>query len=370
MGIKSFLNQLLEAEAISKPSGTVSGTPIRPEETSGGDPKLVQALVGTLRAMGEGSFDMDDADGDTVRARFEELAAMAESGSPEKIDTIAETVAAHRRRERHWVTKVMRDLGETVVSLMTRLGRNVTLDRSADLRVEIQLKRLRGAVAQDNLMEVRKEVLSAADTIAGALKERDDRQRSEMAAISRQLESLKSELTHTRKEMALDGLTRIYNRASLDEHLASVSSLAVLSGREACLLMVDVDHFKAVNDTWGHQAGDAVLKAIAEQLVKAFPRRTDFVGRYGGEEFAVVLGEDGAGTGMMLAQRLLDKARNLVVPWEDQEIKVTVSVGVAGFHDNSGADPRSEDPVRDWVARADKALYAAKSEGRDRAIQG
>lgn len=370
MGIKSFLNQLLEAEALPKSTGTVSSPAIRPEEAPVRDPQLVQALVGTLRAVGEGSFDMDDADVESVRARFEELAGMAQSGSQEMIDTIAETVAAHRRRERHWVTKVMRDLGETVVSLMTRLGRNVTLDRSADLRVESQLKRLRGAVAQDNLMEVRKEVLSAADTIAGALKERDDRQRSEMAAISRQLESLKSELTHTRKEMALDGLTRIYNRASLDDHLLGVASLAVLSGREACLLMVDVDHFKAVNDTWGHQAGDAVLKAIAEQLVKAFPRRTDFVGRYGGEEFAVVLGEDGGGTGMMLAQRLLEKVRDLVVPWEEQEIKVTVCVGVAGFHDESAEDPRTEDLVRDWVARADKALYVAKSEGRDRAVQG
>lgn len=369
MGIKTFLNQLLEAEALPKPSGPVSSTVARPDPGASTDPQLVQALVGTLRAVGEGSFDMDDADVDSVRSRFEELAGLAESGSPEKIGTIAETVAAHRRRERHWVTKVMRDLGETVVSLMTRLGRNVTLDRSADLRVETQLKRLRGAVAQDNLLEVRREVLSAADTIAGALKERDDRQRSEMAAISRQLESLKSELTHTRKEMALDGLTRIYNRASLDDHLQGVASLAVLSGREACLLMVDVDHFKAVNDTWGHQAGDAVLKAIADQLVKAFPRRTDFVGRFGGEEFAVVLGEDGPGTGMMLAQRLLEKVRGLVVPWEEHEIKVTVSVGVAGFHDESPTDPRTEDLVRDWVARADKALYAAKSGGRDRAIQ-
>lgn len=369
MGIKTFLNQLLEAEATPKTSGAVSAAAIRPEVPSSPDQRLVKALVETLRAVGEGSFDMDDADVASVRARFEELARLAESGSSEKIGTIAETVSAHRRRERHWVTKVMRELGETVVNLMTRLGRNVTLDRSSDLRVESQLQRLRGAVAQDNLLEVRREVLSAADTIAGALKERDERQRSEMAAISRQLESLKSELTHTRKEMSLDGLTRIYNRASLDEHLLGVASLAVLSGREACLLMVDVDHFKSVNDTWGHQAGDAVLKAIAEQLVKAFPRRSDFVGRFGGEEFAVVLGEDGGSTGMMLAQRLLEKVRTLVVPWEDQEIRVTVSVGVAGFHDETSEDPRSEDLVRDWVARADRALYAAKSEGRDRALQ-
>ena len=193
------------------------------------------------------------------------------------------------------------------------------------------------------------------------MKERDERQRSEMAAISRQLESLRSELTHTRKEMSMDGLTRIYNRASLDEHMESVVSISVLSGRDACLLMVDIDHFKAVNDTWGHQAGDAVLRAVADLLVKCFPRRSDFVGRYGGEEFVVVLGEDGAATGRMLAQRLLERARELVVSWEGQEIRVTVSVGIAAFADGDG--------VKEWVARADKALYEAKAGGRDQAVE-
>jgi diguanylate cyclase (GGDEF)-like protein len=361
MGIRRFLNQLLEPEE----GGAPTGAPSSPAETrpvlEEGDPALVRVLADTLRAVGEGAFDMDDLDGDSVRARFDDLARRVESADAESLRALPETVATHRRRERHWVTRMVRDMGETVVGLITRLGRNVALDRASDGRVGEQLQRLRGAVDKENLAQVRREVLSAVETIGSAMKERDDRQRTEMATISRQLESLKAELTHTRKEMALDGLTRLYNRPSLDEHLENVASISVLSGRSSSLLMVDIDHFKKVNDTWGHQAGDAVLRAVADLLVKCFPRRSDFVGRFGGEEFAIVLGEDGQSTGAMLAGRMLERCRELVVPWEGQEIQVTLSVGVAGF--------AGSESVREWVGRADKALYEAKSTGRDRVVQ-
>jgi len=363
MGIKKFLNQLLESESTIQVESAPPPGVVRSEAPPVvADSMLIKALADTLRAVGEGAFDMDDADGEAIKAHFNELARHVEVADVESLKTLPDNVAAHRRRERHWVTKTMRDMAETVVGLITRLGRNVVLDRSSDSKVDAQLHRLRGAVEHDNPILVRKEVLSAVETISVALKERDERQRTEMAAVSRQLESLKAELSHTRKEMALDGLTRLYNRASLDEHLENVSSIAVLSGRDACLLMVDVDHFKAVNDTWGHQAGDAVLKALSDQLVKSFPRRSDFVGRYGGEEFAIVLGEDGTPTGSMLAQRFVERMRQVVVPWEGQEIRVTVSVGIAGFH--------GDETVKEWVARADKGLYEAKAAGRDRCVEG
>ncbi len=360
MGIRRFLNQLLESEeggSAAEPQAPQAGVRVQAEE---GDSGLVRVLADTLRAVGEGAFDMDDLDGDSVRARFDDLARRVESADTESLRSLPETVATHRRRERHWVTRMVRDMGETVVGLITRLGRNVALDRASDGKVGEQLQRLRGAVDKENLVQVRREVLSAVETIGSAMKDRDDRQRTEMAAISRQLESLKAELTHTRKEMALDGLTRLYNRPSLDEHLENVASISVLSGRSSSLLMVDIDHFKKVNDTWGHQAGDAVLRAVSDLLVKSFPRRSDFVGRFGGEEFAIVLGEDGQTTGAMLAGRMIERCRELVVSWEEQEIRVTLSVGVAAF--------AGSESVREWVGRADKALYEAKSTGRDRVV--
>ncbi|MCB9497057.1 MAG: GGDEF domain-containing protein [Fibrobacteria bacterium] len=366
MGIRNFINQLLESDddPFHPPPSSV-GAPSDVGESSVGeppDPGLVRALAETLRAVGEGSFDMDDADGDEVRARFEEMARRVESRDPSTLRTLAENVSTHRRRERHWVTKTMRDMADTVVGLAHRLGRNVVLDRASDGKVDGQLHRLKAAAASENPSHLRKEVLSAVEQIASAVREREDRQRSEMAAIARQLESLKAELAHTRKEMAIDGLTRLYNRASLDEHLRNIHAIAVLSGRSACLLMIDLDHFKNVNDTHGHQAGDAVLKSVADLLAKSFPRRGDFVARYGGEEFVVVLSEDDVSTGTMLATRLLERCRQLVVAWEGVEIQVRLSVGVAGFE--------GDGEVGDWLARADEAMYQAKEEGRDRVVAG
>lgn len=362
MGIKKFLSQLIEPESsFTDIPPSHSGTESEQISPARGGGAHLRVLADVVRAVGEGAFDMGEDGEESIRARFEELARGVDAGDEVRIAGLPESVASHRRKERHWVTRSVREMAETVVGLVTRLSRNVALDRGSDSRVGEQLDRLKGAVAHEDLAKIRSEVLSAVETIGEAIKERDERQRSEMAAISRQLVSLRNELTHTRKEMALDGLTRLYNRASLDEHMESVASIALLSGREACLLMVDVDHFKSVNDTWGHQAGDAVLKGVADTLVKSFPRRSDFVGRYGGEEFAIVLGEDGAATARMLAQRLMERVRESEVPWEGQAIRVTVSVGIAQFGES--------DSVKEWVARADRALYQAKTEGRDRAVE-
>lgn len=364
MGIRKFLNQLLEPESSFQEDGdAVRSSVTNAPETAAAttrEASCVKTLADVVRAVGEGCFDMGEEKGDVLRERFDSLARQIDSGEARMLG-LSEGIASHRRRERLWVTKNLRDMAEMVVGLITRLSRNVSLDRSSNSKVDVQLLRLRGAVEHDDLATMRTEILSAVETIGFALKERDERQRSEMEAISRQLEALKNELTHTRKEMALDGLTRLYNRASLDEHMDSVASIAVLSGRAACLLMIDIDHFKKVNDTWGHQAGDAVLRAVADMLVKSFPRKSDFVGRYGGEEFAVVLGEDGAATAHMLSERLLERIHGMALAWEDTEIRVTVSIGIAPFHEDGS--------VKDWIERADKALYQAKSEGRDRIIE-
>lgn len=363
MGIRKFLNQLIEPESTlpEDPTTPPDKEEVAAPEAGNKDFFYVRTLAEVVRAVGEGCFDMGEEKVELIRGRFEDLARRIDAGEATRIPGISEGIASHRRRERHWVTKNVRDMAETVVGLITRLSRNVSLDRSGDSKIGEQLSRLKGAVEHEDLPMMRNEVLAAVETIGTALKERDERQRSEMAAISHQLEALKNELTHARKEMAIDGLTRLYNRASLDEHMESVASISVLSGRDTCLLMVDIDHFKDVNDTWGHQAGDAILKSLSDLLVKSFPRKNDFVGRYGGEEFAVVLGEDGAVTGRMLSQRLLERVRETVVVWEGQEIRVTVSIGIAQF---SGCES-----VKDWIARADKALYQAKSEGRDRVIE-
>ena len=99
--------------------------------------------------------------------------------------------------------------------------------------------------------------------------------------------------------------------------------------QSACLMLVDIDHFKWANDKFGHPTGDAVLKELARCLTRCFLRKEDFVARYGGDEFAVVIAEDSLSTARVLGERLLDAIRNLEVRVDDTPLKITASVGVA-----------------------------------------
>jgi two-component system cell cycle response regulator len=157
-----------------------------------------------------------------------------------------------------------------------------------------------------------------------------------------------------------DGLTRAFNRRYFEERLISEFAFAARHGSALCVLLVDIDEFKRVNDRYGHQCGDLVLRTIGAELRTAL-RTEDVLARYGGEEFAVLARGIAASGARMLAERLRSTVERARMEWEGQPIAVTISVGMA--HNHSGA--AATDPHR-LVAAADKALYAAKGAGRNR----
>jgi diguanylate cyclase (GGDEF)-like protein len=122
--------------------------------------------------------------------------------------------------------------------------------------------------------------------------------------------------------------------------------------------MCDIDHFKRVNDTYGHSAGDAVIQQVAAAVKKNL-RSTDVAGRYGGEEFAVLLLDTTVDQAMFFAERLRKNVEAMAVEYNQQVLRVTVSIGVAEYHEDMGE-------YRDWLEAADKALYQSKAAGRNR----
>ena len=154
----------------------------------------------------------------------------------------------------------------------------------------------------------------------------------------------------------IDMLTNIYNRRHLDEHLRSVISAARRHDRTIGVLLVDIDHFKDVNDEHGHLAGDAVLREVAARLQAAM-RTEDALGRWGGEEFLAVLTDTPPEGVRTMAERLRQVIAAAPFTLDDgSQIRVTVSVG----HTNG------TDDAEILVHRADDALYVAKAEGRNR----
>ena len=188
-------------------------------------------------------------------------------------------------------------------------------------------------------------------------------------AYDNMLEALERSTEHLRQLSYMDPLTKLWNRRRFQEVMHDRLSLLRRKGGMLSVAMLDIDHFKTVNDTWGHAAGDAVLQALAA-LLRDSVRQSDIVARLGGEEFALVL--DGADQDATLA--VLEKIRHacaaLSVHWEQETIRFTISIGVVlheelqpGLH---LSDPAPETLLASLLEHADTALYASKQQGRNR----
>jgi two-component system cell cycle response regulator len=157
-----------------------------------------------------------------------------------------------------------------------------------------------------------------------------------------------------------DSLTGMLNRRYFEERMAGEFCYAARHGSALSVLLIDVDHFKRINDSHGHQAGDEVLREVANQL-RAAVRAEDVAARYGGEEFAVLARGIDVSAARVLAERLRTCVERASIQWRDKRLSVTVSVGFA--HNHAGSAVSKPDQL---LAAADQALYAAKSGGRNR----
>ena len=156
-----------------------------------------------------------------------------------------------------------------------------------------------------------------------------------------------------------DRLTQLYNRGYWEDCLIKEFARHKRTNEPCSLIMFDIDHFKKVNDTYGHQAGDEVIRTTAK-AVKDKVRTTDIAGRYGGEEFGIILIDTKGDGALLLAQRLRKHIESMLVHYEGLEIQYTISLGI------SEVDAQMRDH-KQWLEQADQALYTAKETGRNQA---
>jgi len=188
---------------------------------------------------------------------------------------------------------------------------------------------------------------------------------AQKAATQAESERLKAEIARRvalevdlRVQASTDALTGLINRRAFMDRFTHELARSQRHGPSPTLLMLDIDHFKKINDKFGHPAGDAVLAHLA-QLLKSSVRNVDIVGRIGGEEFAVVLVETNAQMAAPVIERLLERLRKTTVPLADAtQLKFTASIG--------STEILWADTIDTAIQRADEALYTAKKSGRDR----
>ena len=179
---------------------------------------------------------------------------------------------------------------------------------------------------------------------------------TELREANRQLEAF----SHT------DGLLQIANRGYFDEQIALACAHSHRQSEPLGLLMIDVDFFKRFNDTYGHQAGDDCLKAIAKAVGSSLLRKTDLLARYGGEELAIILpGTDAKGV-ELIAKAIIDSVAALKIPHKNSDVTQHVTISVGGV----STIARRDDACACLIAAADAALYQAKESGRNRFCLG
>ncbi len=331
-----------------------------------------------LRALGDGSFDLDDMDKATLKSHLASWARhVLMGGERPQLDGeplpgldgdrrdwtgLLASLRSIRERESAYVGRTVSDLREVIHVVVRSLGRAVTEDRRSDDRLGRSLTNLNGALESNDLAMLRREVQSTVSIIESVVEARRIRHEKQLEDLAGKLEKISVQLVEARGQAEIDPLTKCYSRSSLDKHLDELVEMGVVLGKGAVLYMIDVDHFKWVNDKFGHPVGDRTIQSVALALRRAFQRSGDFVARYGGDEFAAVVQTDAEESARVIADRALFAARDVEIPHPkgEEAIRISISIGAAPLHPGERVDA--------WLARADRALYRAKAEGRDRAV--
>ena len=167
-------------------------------------------------------------------------------------------------------------------------------------------------------------------------------------------------LFHQALKMAhTDPLTQTHNRASFSDSIKREMSLAARNNSSLSLIFFDIDHFKAINDTYGHDCGDTTL-AFSAKWIKESLRDSDIIFRYGGEEFVILLSDTDANGAALLAERIRSSIEHHTIAYGMETIKITASLGISTL--------RKDDSLESFIKRADEAMYKAKDSGRNRVI--
>jgi diguanylate cyclase (GGDEF)-like protein len=179
--------------------------------------------------------------------------------------------------------------------------------------------------------------------------------------------SLKEANENIRILSITDPLTKSYNRGYISECLPKEIQRAIRYGHALSLILCDIDHFKKVNDTYGHQSGDQVLIEFVNSIKQSIRKDLDWIARYGGEEFLIVLPETGLEGACILAERLRNDISKRKFIFQEQAIRITCSLGISGFDSTTFDENISSESL---INAADKYLYQCKLEGRNRVKAG
>ncbi len=298
-----------------------------------------------------------------VRESFDEISRElidpASKADPEKLlFRLRHLFLSYRVDEYTYVRKTVEDFKSILWDFVDQLGEDSRFEQVADRDLHTSFKELKEAVESESIDVLRSKSREFIDSYVEYTSKRDERRKKKITSIKKNLDTVKRKLVEADRTMRTDHMTGAFNRKSYDEHLKNQWNLREVSQNAVSLCMLDIDHFKKVNDTYGHDVGDFVIKECVRILHESYGRTSDFVARIGGEEFAVILQDHNAEHSVKRAEDAFARIRKEVFIHQDKELRFTVSMGIAQLAPGQ--------TVEQWVKAADLALYESKQGGRNR----
>lgn len=326
----------------------------------------------TIRALlyfiKEFSLDLTEIGSENFKKRIDELLSHFLANSSERkmrhtFEESKELILSYIDREKNYLNDREKEFTNIIGLLTTGINTLNDENQAFNARLYQRSTKLEEITYLNDIRKIKEELKHEVEQIQYAVREKHHQDAKKLESLSREVESLKVDFQKAQHASMTDGLTGVYNRLAFDTQMTALLDRQAVTGLVFSLLLIDIDDFKRINDTYGHQVGDRVILAVAQQC-KTAVRRDDMVARYGGEEFAVLL--PGASLRHALKKaRALCKAIASARYTLDAEkphttLSFTISIGVSAC--------QADDTVTSVIERADKALYEAKRSGKNRAV--
>jgi diguanylate cyclase (GGDEF)-like protein len=337
----------------------------RPDEASASLRAFVERLLALLLMLPESASADRRAE---LQSQVKDLQAeLAESTHAQDLRRLAAAALKlceqYLKRARDYWTTREAEMAEMIAIL--REAAQTVVGGSSDFHGDLLsgTTRLADLAQLDDIRELKRQLTREVTALQEAIKEKQRRDDETLAHLTERIQTLQSSLDRAEEEASLDPLTKIPNRRAFDRAIARLMMAARQTEKALALAMLDLDHFKAINDTHGHDVGDRVLLCAAQWLTRGL-RTSDFVGRYGGEEFVAVLPGATAEQAERRLSVLLAEIAGRRFEYEaggvTKALRFTLSCGVVQMSWSESA--------QDLVRRADQALYDAKKKGRNRVV--
>jgi len=251
------------------------------------------------------------------------------------------------------------DSAQAIRSILLTLATAISRTDKAANESNMALDDVRNTIDRmsihEELLDAHAELLKEIDKVIST----NTTLKGELASSQQILATQRQEIESLQTAVRIDGLTQLANRAYFDEKMSEMIRLFQRYNESFCLMMIDVDNFKDINDAYGHPGGDRILKGVTYKIREAL-RSSDFLARYGGDEFAVILIKTDAKSATDVAWKLCTTMRESRFLLDDRPVNVTLSIGVAEISAN--------DTEEALLKRADKALYRVKAHGRNNVL--